>query len=134
MTIERECRGECILHCECTCYGEVCTCGHREHKGWCPSPSGCCKLVKCRAYSVCGGESPQWVVDCHQGCCGANCAIRLGPIRNTNEVGECPICFEQETFNKLACGHKLCFNCWNNICDTWDPHKCPMCRRTNEFR
>jgi hypothetical protein len=132
MTIERECRGECILHCECTCYGEVCTCGHREHKGWCPSPSGCCKLVKCRAYSVCRGESPQRLLDFHQGLCGASCAIRLGPFRNTNEVGECPICFEQETFEELTCGHKLCFNCWNNIAH-YESHKCPMCRRTNQY-
>ena len=161
MATKNFCKGDgsCLLQCQCDCYDQidsegrivtketdddvsddtsewikrvVCTCGHREHEGWCPSPHGSCKPVNCRAYSVCGNKSPKFMTYAHQGCCGANCAIRLGPIRNTNEVGECPICFVQETFVELKCGHKMCFECWNHIAD-FGTQNCSMCRRTNDW-
>ena len=47
--------GECLIQCECECYNEetnkynnVCTCGHREHNGYCPSI--CCIPIECRNY------------------------------------------------------------------------------------
>ena len=154
MANQNNCDGACLKQCVCDCYeridptietdddasdsdsnhieSRVCTCGHREHGGICPSPNACCKPVKCRAYSVCGGKARQRDIYVHQGCCGANCAIRLGPLRKTDEVGDCPICVEQEELEELKCGHKMCFECWNRIAEH-GKQNCPMCRRTNDW-
>ena len=66
--------GKCLFQCDCECYNEkteeyneICICGHREHKGYCPS--NCCILSKCKN---CTEKQPKWVLNCHNDMC-INC-------------------------------------------------------------
>jgi hypothetical protein len=137
--------GECLEQCWCSCYNEetdeydeICTCGHREHKGNCPS--ACCIPVECRNYKYCNVKQAQWVSDCHNGMC-LNCAVQLGPHETTNIIENCPVCLENKNIIILKCNHKICSDCWYKITelsvdeDTEKSYKtlCPLCRNLNDW-
>jgi hypothetical protein len=60
---------------------------------------------------------PEWIFGCHGGNCGS-CAIQFGHgFVNTNEIDECPVCYENKEMTILKCKHKLCWGCWSTICN-----------------
>ena len=66
---------ECFDNCECVFWPldkdkKICTCGHRDHNGYCPST--CCRPIPC---PVCSVLLPQWVLDCNFQLC-MNCAVQ----------------------------------------------------------
>ena len=115
--------GTCLRQCGCECYDpedakddedvtlrEVCTCGHREHRGNCRNNNPCCEPVKCANYDFCHTELPLWVTHCHYGMC-MNCASQLGRHKRTNDIEECPVCLEDKLMLLLRCNHKMCRSC-----------------------
>ena len=134
-------RGECIQQCSCECYedeecdipSEVCSCGHRDHNGYCKSdcPHNC-ELVECNNYRLCGHKYPQHILDCNNGMC-MNCAIMIGKIKFLDEKGDCPICLTNKDMIEINCGkHKVCLDCWKNWSETSTqcPLTCPFCRNS----
>jgi hypothetical protein len=137
--------GECLIQCECECYNEetyeqneICSCGHREHNGYCPSY--CCLPIECRNYKYCKEIQPQWVSNCHNGMC-MNCAVQLGRHKTTNTLDDCPVCLENKNMLILKCNHKVCNDCWftitkkgfgNEDVDEYKP-LCPLCRSLNDW-
>ena len=132
-------RGECIEQCSCECYedeecdipSEVCSCGHRDHDGYCKSdcPHNC-ELVECNNYILCGTKHPQRYIDCHNGMC-FNCKLSFGKIKFLDEKGDCPICLTNKDMIEINCGkHKVCLDCWKNWSETSTqcPLTCPFCR------
>ncbi len=137
--------GECLIQCECECYNEeinkynnVCTCGHREHNGYCPSI--CCIPIECRNYKYCNEKQPKFILDCHDGAC-VNCHIQMGKHKTTDIIDMCPVCLENKIMIILKCNHTVCNNCWYNITkvgfgdNNEDNHKplCPLCRNLNNW-
>ena len=141
--------GFCLKQCWCECfdeidedtdvYNEICTCGHREHNGFCPSTCTFrCSLKECRYFSFCNEKRPEFLLNCHFGMC-VNCEIQTGPHTLTDQVKECFICFEEKTMIQLKCDHQMCKECWFKITrsgfgeesdpDSMQDPKCPMCRR-----
>lgn len=126
------------------CDGKCCNCKHNDDCEWvngihkdckfldiCLVPTNCqykCKPQKCINYIICNKKSPQWVLDCHNGCCGANCDIQYGPLTFLEEEDECCICFEDKKMIKLLCNHKFCLDCIIKHCDNSGMSKCPLCR------
>jgi hypothetical protein len=135
--------GECLKQCMCFCYDEEteeyyenCTCGHREHNGYCPST--CCMPVECRNYKYCNERLPKWALYCHNGMC-INCVIQMGKHKFTNQLEDCCVCLENKPMLILKCDHKVCNDCWCNITqnkfDTDDNNpKCPLCRNINTWK
>lgn len=128
--------GECLNQCMCECENNICECGHREHKGYCPSD--CCQPVLCR---TCKEKLVLWVANCHNGLC-ENCAAQQGPhkVLSDNRIldgecnrildEECCIYYEKNTIIILKCQHNICSDCWFRISEEYTP-KCPLCRNNN---
>jgi hypothetical protein len=136
--------GTCLYQCACECYDEntgqplECTCGHRQHDGYCPSE--CCVPIECRNVAQCLEKAPQRYLNCHNGMC-VNCAIQMGPHKLTTEVEECICCLENKTMLMLKCNHKICNECWYRITRegfgdeddrTYRP-LCSLCRNRNDW-
>jgi len=126
--------GRCIKQCECICYNEetdkpneICTCGHREHKGYCLSD--CCKLIECKNYKYCGTSDPQWVLDMNDGQCFI-CKLQMGEYEKIDVIEECCICYENKEMIELKCSHKLCEECWHGCTqgNNFGSGICPLCR------
>lgn len=131
--------GQCLKQCSCECFDEIdettdrwheiCTCGHREHNGYCPSD--CihnCQLKECHNYWYCKEKRPQWVLSCHNSCC-VYCAVEYGKMKQTNVEDECPICMETKKLITVTCGkHNTCLDCWKKIAEK-NPAACPLCRK-----
>ncbi len=146
-----ECK--CICHCDeednCVCfkfiYRELCTCGHRKHHGYhkpdnpcpyncepklCPNDKNHNNMVFCTK----GQLYPEWLFDCHGGNC-LYCGQLYGHgFRHTNDIKECPVCYDDKLMTKLRCKHEICWDCWSQICHggSDDPKlrtSCPLCRR-----
>jgi len=134
--------GECLIQCSCECYNEetdeynkVCSCGHREHNGNCPSD--CCIPIECRNYKYCNVKQPKWVSECHNGMC-MNCAVQMGKHIFTNQVEDCCVCLENKIMLILKCNHKICNDCWYNITkegfgNNEQKPLCPLCRNLNDW-
>ena len=132
--------GECLIQCNCECYNEetdeyneVCTCGHRDHNGNCPS--NCCVPVECRNYKYCNVKQPKWVSFCHNGMC-MNCAIQMGNHTFTNQVEYCCVCLENKLILILKCNHRVCNDCWYKITEFSNNDSyplCPLCRNINDW-
>lgn len=132
--------GNCLLQCECECYDpttyiydEICSCGHRDHNGYCPSE--CCNAIKCRNYKYCNKILPKWVIACHNGMC-INCAIQMGKHTVSDIIQECSVCFDSKCMLILYCNHKICNDCWYKITLRWFYYGeqlplCPLCRNKN---
>ena len=132
-------RGDCIQQCSCECYddeeydipSEVCSCGHRNHEGYCKTE--CiynCELAECHNYRMCRQKRPQNILDCHNGMC-FDCAISFGRIKFLDEKDDCPVCLVNKDMIEINCGkHKLCLECWKNWSETSTqiPVTCPLCR------
>lgn len=140
MPEDYQCEGDgmCLLQCECECYDEEtyeyhenCTCGHREHNGYCLDNNPCCKPVKC---DNCNNMLPLCITHCHNGMC-VNCAVKLGPHKSTKNIEECPVCLDDGEMLTLNCKHEICRVCWNNITDLDVEYgsKCPLCRHLNDW-
>jgi len=138
--------GECLQQCECKCidketyeYYEICVCGHRIHKGYCPS--NCCLPIECRNYKFCKIIQPEWLSNCHNGMC-MNCAVQLGRHKTTDIIDYCPVCLESKNMIVLNCEHHICNECWYMITENGfgddDPGKykplCPLCRNVNDWK
>lgn len=134
-----ECTCECSDICECERYKmrEECTCGHREHGGYCKSDRPClfnCELKLCPNdihHNPKGSLFPEWFFNCHGGNC-MSCAIAYGHrFVNTDIVEECVVCYEVKQMTKLRCDHLICWNCWASTCKTVsnDIASCPLCRK-----
>jgi len=125
--------GECLKQCYCECYNEdidkydeICTCGHRDHGGYCPST--CCSLVECGG---CKEKHPKCYLDMHNGVC-VPCDMSMGRRSMTDIVEDCCVCFENKQMLSLKCNHKVCHDCWYQI--TKGSHSggsCPLCRNIN---
>lgn len=162
---DSECKCECNSdedgeNNECSCYHhtmrEICTCGHREHRGMCkpyiPCPHNCepklCPNDINHDEDYNGGNAygssigivkgllhPEWYFDCHGGNCSYCGQLYGHGFVHTNEIKECPICYENKLMTSLKCKHELCWDCWSNICNynnNNSSHKrasCPLCRR-----
>jgi hypothetical protein len=136
-------RGECLVACECSCYDEdsidetiifphaECTCGHRDHGGYCPR--GCCVPVPCRNHARCRAKQPAWKSTYYNGIC-IDCVVQYGPHKRTTVTAECPICFDESLMILLKCKHMLCNDCWYRITETALFNKCPLCRNNNDWR
>jgi hypothetical protein len=129
----------------------VCTCGHRAH-GESPPPRATfpyCKPDNPCSYNcepvLCPNDAehdtdkgvtfPQWYFNCHGGYC-RNCNTlpwrRL--FKHSDEIAECPVCYEDKPMSILICKHKLCWDCWVKICERAAEEyetegSCPMCRK-----
>ena len=144
---ECECNDNCIKEFDSTgieigCDGKCCNCKHIDNCEWidgihkdcndyCIVPTNCqynCKLQKCINYIICNTKVPSWVLDCHNGCCGANCDIQYGPLTFLEEEAECCICFEEKKMIKLLCNHKFCLDCIRQHCNISRTNRCPLCR------
>jgi len=125
--------GTCLYRCDCECYDEntgeqdeECTCGHRQHDGYCPSE--CCVPIECRNYPQCLENGPQWYLTSHNGMC-VNCAVQFGPYKRTTQNEVCIACLERKTILALTCDHKFCTDCWYRFVreDEDTRTRCPLC-------
>jgi hypothetical protein len=140
-----KCNSDCLCEDICNCNKyidiEICTCGHREHNGYCkPLCSYNCEPKLCpndknHDEDKKGKLYPEWLFDCHGGNC-CSCGILYGHgFINTNEIKECPVCYDDKPMTSLRCKHELCWDCWSTICNSKsrsDPEtmaSCPLCRR-----
>jgi hypothetical protein len=138
-----ECNEGCC--CEVNAYGmsptvsrPVCTCGHREHAGMCkpdnPCPNNCEPLLcpnDAKHDTDKGKTFPQWYLYCNGGNC-QHCAQQWGfEFKQSDEIAECPVCYEDKQMTILRCNHKLCWDCWTIICNSNKTllASCPLCRR-----
>lgn len=108
-------------------------CNHRKHNGYCPSNcSYNCQLKECHNYWLCKEKRPEWVLNCHNSCCG-NCAIEYGKMKEPNAEDDCPICMETKKLITVTCGkHNTCLECWKKIAENQEgdkPASCPLCRK-----
>jgi len=122
--------GECFTQCECDCYDDnteiyydICICGHRKHKGYCPT--NCCELIKCVNYDICKKKRPQRILNIHKGFC-MGCHMLIGSYNITQHKEECPICEQNNNIVILDCNHKVCKKCWYIRCER-NNHNCPIC-------
>ena len=130
--------GSCIVQCGCECYDEntdiydeECSCGHREHDGFCYSV--CCFTNKCKNYKYCNEKMPQWVLNSYNGM-SANCFLQMGRHETTDIIKSCPVCFEDTKMIILKCKHLICNDCWYQISDKiHTPPQCPLCRNKNDW-
>lgn len=136
--------GSCLEQCNCECYDivdsdsdedivishEICTCGHREHGGYCPS--NCCQPLECRNYKFCKVKNPKWLADIHNGMC-MNCAVQMGRHKVSDQVDECCVCLEDKNMIILNCRHLICNECWFKITKNDEDDKCPLCRSPNDW-
>lgn len=157
---ENDCKCEC--NCDedtCICYKhfmrQICTCGHREHNGYCKPEKLCpcnCEPKLCpndknhdedyngaNAFGsstgiVKGLLYPEWFFGCHGGNCSYCGQLYGHGFVHTNEIKECPICYENKLMTSLRCKHELCWDCWSSICKSKEDVEetrasCPLCRR-----
>lgn len=135
-------RGDCIKQCSCDCYDEEsnipsedCSCGHRNHSGYCNTECRHkCELIECHNYRICGEKRPQYILDCHNGMC-IDCMLLIGKINFLNEKDDCPICTDNKDMIKISCGkHKVCLDCWKQWSqensNKESPLTCPLCRES----
>ena len=121
------------IGCECDC-----GCRHKENCEWVNGihkdcKNNCllnnhCELKKCNNFIICNEKDPQWLLNCHYGCCN-ECYQIYGPLNFLEDIKECCICFENKKQIKLTCNHKLCLDCFKSICKRTS--KCPLCRNIN---
>jgi len=138
--------GFCLETCFCRCYDEdtgedfeVCTCGHREHRKnpahddyrFCASVSSCihnCKLIPCNLFELCGMKiTPAEAKFCEDMC--TECHKKYGKVVKTEEMAECPICYDTKQMISIRCNHKFCWECYKQSCVGGILEvKCPLCR------
>lgn len=157
------CEGKCLIQCKCNCYNEegyyedICTCGHREHYGYCLYrecvcecleeeclcghrdhnglchyyPQFCCKPIKCINFENCKKQFSE-LNKRKNGFC-RNCNIRMGNFELTTLIDQCDICNEDEKIILLKCNHKIGLNCWYKINKSIkaSASRCPFCRNNN---
>ena len=77
---------------------------------------------------------PEWFFGCHGGNCSYCGQLYGHGFVHTNEIKECPICYENKLMTSLRCKHELCWDCWSSICKSKEDVEetrasCPLCRR-----
>jgi len=130
--------GTCLAICNhiCTCDTEpldpniICTC---DHGYFCPvkCPHNC-PPRPCKNYMFCTNTVPQWLYNINNGLCSDSCRWRFGPLKRLISEAECPICNDKQENVVIACGHSLCFACWQRITRETNIQlqspRCPFCR------
>ena len=128
---------------------EICTCGHREHNGCCKPENHCpynCEPKLCpndknheedyngaNAFGsttgiVKGLLHQEWFFGCHGGNCNYCGQLYGHGFVHTNEIKECPICYDNIADTIASpCGHKCCESCWTKLFKS-GLHNCPKCR------
>jgi len=149
------CEGRCLIQCKCNCFENICTCGHREHYGYCLYdecmcfcldddecscghrdhhgschyyPQFCCKPIKCINFENCKKQFSE-LNKKKNGFC-RNCNMNMGDFKLTSNIEQCDICNEDEKIVLLKCNHKIGLNCWYKL-NKRNPAKCPFCRNNN---
>jgi len=95
---------------------------------------GHCHLHQC---GVCDNRVPECLLLAHRGCCGANCAIRVGLLLKTS-LGDCCICMQtqQQLWAQESCMHEFCLPClgsWKQYDKNGEVNGCPICRQKNSW-
>ena len=146
--------GGCLKYCDCKCYddeemevpSENCRCGHREHRDDHPKfysggeendvfcredCSHNCELIKCRFYELCNTKAQKYYLNIRDGMCGL-CHYKYGTITETDEIADCPICYDDKYMILTKCNHKFCLDCWKGSCEAVQnvssASVCPLCR------
>lgn len=143
---EIECQCECQCNEDtCICYTyimrEICTCGHREHNGGCCKPKIPC-LYNCEP-KLCPNDKnhddeykgllyQEGILRVFHGNC-RDCTLLYGKgFVHTNEIKECPVCYDNKLMTSLRCKHELCWTCWSSFCKSKEDSEirasCPLCR------
>ena len=121
--------GKCLedRDCFCTCIGtaikckcghehlcsDACTCGHKPHNGYCPSPwcLDYCTPRMCWNHQICGEYAPQYVLNLHNGMT-PRCEAECGRITFLDITAYCALCGVDKLQIQLDCKHVYCRDCY----------------------